>query len=155
MASRQWAITACRAAVRLVLCAVTAVVVTLNGINPAAAAGTETVRVEYDGGIAGSRNHYTVWMDATVTRIGDQYELTGIVHSGCEHDSGPAQYWGLAFGSSAESWRYLQGLCGQQDARVKETGPLASDGRVYLQAGAYGDWLADSWGWGTQRSVRV
>ena len=95
-------------------------------------------------------------INATVTKEGNRYKLSGSVTSRCNHDSGPAQKWGLAFGSSAESWRYLEGPCGErQTTRIEESGPLRSDGRVYLQAGAYGGQLAGSWGWGEQKSVWV
>ncbi|MFE4016493.1 hypothetical protein ACFXPZ_03465 [Streptomyces sp. NPDC059101] len=128
----------------------------LNGLNPAAAAAKETTVVTYDGGgFAG--NWYKVKITATVTRIGDRYELSALVESRCIHDEGPAPEWGLAFGSSAESWRYEEGTCSPDWKKVtlKETGPLRRDGRVYLQAGAYGGLLLGSWGWGTQRSVWV
>ncbi|MGA5266275.1 hypothetical protein [Streptomyces lydicamycinicus] len=135
-------------------------VVTLNGINPAAAA-TEDFHVTYESG-TGSTTNNSYWVDirGTVTRIGDQYELSGVVKSRCHLNSGPDQEWGLAFGSSAEGWRYVQRPCGDsqypyaQEA-IKETGRLLPDGRVYLQAGAYGGLTFGSWGWGTQRSVWV
>ncbi|SHM99599.1 hypothetical protein SAMN05216268_11795 [Streptomyces yunnanensis] len=160
MTSRQWAVRACRAAARLMLCAVTAMVVSLNGINPAAAA-TEDFRVTYERGISHqSGNSYSVTITGTVTRVGGHYELKGTVDSTCIHSTGPDQKWSLAFGSSAEGWRYVEGSCGDGTSEidgVDETGPLLRDGRVYLQAGAYGgtgNWGA-SWGWGTQRSVWV
>ncbi|GGZ97388.1 hypothetical protein GCM10010344_76810 [Streptomyces bluensis] len=65
------------------------------------------------------------------------------------------------FRSNAESWRYVTGPCsegqqgGGQGATIKQTGRLARDGRVYLQAGAYGGTMAGSWGWGTMRMVAV
>ncbi|MFJ8770140.1 hypothetical protein [Streptomyces clavifer] len=158
MTSMQWAMRAWRPVNRFVLCAVAAVAVTLSGISPAAAA-SEDVRVTYESGIStNSGNSYDVQITATVTRVGDRYELKGKVKAKCFHSSGPDQKWGLAFGSSAESWRYEEGACGDRAWRYEDinvSGPLRPDGRVYLQAGAYGGNGLGSWGWGTQRSVWV
>lgn len=158
MTSTQWAMRAWRPVNRFVLCAVAAVAVTLSGISPAAAA-SEDVQVTYESSIStNSGNSYDVEITATVTRVGDHYELKGKVKAYCTHSSGPDQKWGLAFGSSAESWRYEEGACGDRQTRyadINVSGPLRPDGRVYLQAGAYGGNGIGSWGWGTQRSVYV
>ncbi|QRX92119.1 hypothetical protein [Streptomyces noursei] len=137
-------------------------VVALSGINPAAAAEPQDFHVTYQSGTGSTtRNSYWVDITGTVTRIGDQYELSGVVRSRCHRDSGPNQSWSLAFGSSAESWRYVQRPCGESGMeqynteKITEAGPLRPDGRVYLQAGAYGGEGFGSWGWGTQRSVWV
>ncbi|PZT73767.1 MULTISPECIES: hypothetical protein [unclassified Streptomyces] len=143
---------------RFVLCAVAAGVATLSGIGPASAA-SEDVRVTYESSIStNSGNAYEVEITATVTRIGDHYELKGKVKSTCIHSTGPDQKWGLAFGSSAESWRYEEGACGDRRTTYEDinvSGPLLPDGRVYLQAGAFGGNGFGSWGWGTKRSVWV
>lgn len=155
-----WAVRARRAAVRFVRCAVTAIVATLGGINLAAAA-SEDFHVTYESGTGNTtRNSYWVDITGTVIRNGDQYELTAVVKSRCHRDGGPSQEWGMAFGSSAESWRYVTRSCNDthhpysQDT-INETGPLRPDGRVYIQAGAYGGETFGSWGLGTQRSVWV
>jgi hypothetical protein len=158
----QWAVRARRAAVRFVLCAVTAMLATLGGITPATAA-SEDFHVTYESRAdSTTRNSYWVDIRGTITRHGDQYELTAVVKSRCHRDTGPSQEWGMAFGSSAESWRYVTRPCNdsQQFSQysqetIKETGPLYPDGRVYIQAGAYGGQSFGSWGWGTQRSVWV
>ncbi|MEU2994670.1 hypothetical protein [Streptomyces sp. SM13] len=131
--------------------------VTLSGNSRAAAAEPQSVELQYVYGGTLNRNFYNVQIEATVTRNGDQYQLSGVVRSYCNRDSGPSQKWGLAFGSSAESWRYLEGPCegDMRTERIEQSGPLGSDGRVYLQAGAYGGQLAGSWGWGEQKSVWV
>lgn len=156
--SVQWAMRAWRPVNRFVLCAVAAVVVTLSGLSPAAAA-SEDVQVTYKSSIStNSGNAYNVQITATVTRVGDRYELKGKVRATCVHSSGPDQKWGLAFGSSAESWRYEEGACGDREAfydDIDVSGPLRPDGRVYLQAGAFGGKDFGTWGWGTQRSVYV
>ncbi|MEW2290992.1 hypothetical protein [Streptomyces sp. NPDC047841] len=148
-----------RAAIRFVLCAVAAMVATLGGITPATAA-SEDFHVTYESNAdSTTRNSYWVDITGTVTRIGDQYELTAVVKSQCRRDVGPSQEWGMAFGSSAESWRYVTRPCKDtypySQETIKETGPLLPDGRVYIQAGAYGGHSFGSWGWGTQRSVWV
>lgn len=153
-----WAVRARRAAVRFVLCAVTAIVATLGGVTPAAA--SEDFHVTYDSEIGTtSRNSYWVDIKGTVTRNGDQYELTAVVKSRCYRNSGASQEWGMAFGSSAESWRYVTRPCNDthpySQETITETGPLRPDGRVYIQAGAYGGDPFGTWGWGTQRSVWV
>ncbi|GGZ97395.1 hypothetical protein GCM10010344_76820 [Streptomyces bluensis] len=71
-------------------------VVTLSGTNPAAAA-TEDFRVTYDSSGL-TVNVYRVEISGTVTRIGDQYELSGSVYSYCHREAGPSQEWSLAFG---------------------------------------------------------
>lgn len=158
MTSVRWARNAWRPVNRFVLCALAAMAVTLSGISPAAAA-SEDVRVTYESSISTqSGNAYDVQITATVTRVGDRYELKGTVRAICTHSSGPDQKWGLAFGSSAESWRYVEGACGDRQptgGEINESGPLRPDGRVYLQAGAYGGESFGSWGWGTQQSVWV
>ncbi|MFE6977187.1 hypothetical protein [Streptomyces sp. NPDC057682] len=123
----------------------------------AAAAEPQSVDLSYVYGGTLNRNYYNVHITATVTRVGDQYKLSGSVTSLCNRESGPAQRWGLSFGSSAENWRYLDGSCegDTRTERIEQSGPLGSDGRVYLQAGAYGGQLAGSWGWGEQKSVWV
>ncbi len=156
--SMQGAMKAWRPVNRFVLCAMAAAAVALSGTTPAAAA-SEDVRVTYESSIStNSGNSYDVEITATVTRVGDHYELKGKVKSTCFHSSGPDQKWGLAFGSSAESWRYEEGACGDRQTRyddINVTGPLRPDGRVYLQAGAFGGKDFGTWGWGTQRSVWV
>ncbi|MFE7046740.1 hypothetical protein ACFU9X_47590 [Streptomyces atratus] len=159
IASTHWAVTALRNAFRFLLCAVAAMMVTLSGGNPATAAGPQEFQVGYyhDGGIF-TNNRYDVYIYGTVTRHGDQYELKAIVQTECRHDSGPSQEWKLAFGSSDENWRYVSGSCHDYEHRVSftRTGPLGSDGRVYVQAGAYGGRsMFGSWGWGDQKSVWV
>ncbi|MES9558756.1 MULTISPECIES: hypothetical protein [unclassified Streptomyces] len=135
-------------------------VATLGGITPASAA-SEDFHVTYEsGGSVTSRNTYWVDITGTITRAGDQYELKAVVKSRCYRDSGPSQEWGMAFGSSAESWRYIARPCDDRfgshsQETIEETGPLLPDGRVYIQAGAYGGETFGSWGWGTQRSVWV
>ncbi|MFI9629305.1 hypothetical protein [Streptomyces sp. NPDC052042] len=149
---------ALRNAFRFLLCAVAAMMMTLSGGSPATAAGPQEFLVEYryDGGIF-TANNYQVYVSGTVTRHGDQYELKAIVEATCRHVVGPSQEWSLAFGSSAESWRYVSGSCPEDEYKgsFTRTGPLGSDGRVYVQAGAYGGRVFGSWGWGDQRSVWV
>ncbi|MFE5097476.1 hypothetical protein ACFRCI_46220 [Streptomyces sp. NPDC056638] len=158
IASTHWAVTAFRNAFRFLLCAVAAMTVTLSGGSPATAAGPQEFQIEYqhDGGIF-TNNRYDVYIFGTVTRHGDQYKLKAVVRSTCLHDSGPSQEWSLAFGSSAESWRYVSGSCPNYEHKVSvtRTGPLGSDGRVYVQAGAYGGRGFGSWGWGDAKSVWV
>ncbi|MEU4180933.1 hypothetical protein [Streptomyces sp. NPDC026589] len=113
----------------------------------------------YEHGInTNSGNSYKVEITATVTRVGQRYELKAKVKAMCTHSSGPSQKWGLAFGSSAESWRYAEGKCGDRTWEYDEvnvSGPLRPNGRVYLQAGAYGGTGFGSWGWGTEHSAYV
>lgn len=158
MTPMEWAMKAWRPVNRFMLCAVAAMAVTLSGISPAAAA-SEDVQVTYESTIStNSGNAYNVEINATVTRIGDHYELKGKVQAWCVHSTGPDQKWGLAFGSSAESWRYEEGTCGDRQtsyADINVSGPLGSDGRVYLQAGAFGGNSFGTWGWGTQKSIWV
>ncbi len=154
-----WAVRTRRAVVRFVLCAATAIVATLGGVTPATAA-SEDFHVTYESGTGDTtRNSYWVDISGTVTRNGDQYELTAVVKSRCHRDTGPSQQWGMAFGSSAESWRYTTRSCTNNypaaQETITETGPLRRDGRVYIQAGAYGGEAFGSWGWGTQQSVWV
>ncbi|MFE7002333.1 hypothetical protein ACFVBM_22615 [Streptomyces griseus] len=148
-----------RNAARLSLCALTGAVLTLGGSTPASAAEPQSATVTYDRDVSTvTGNGYSVSITATVTRNGDRYTLEATVKSTCFHRNGPDQKWGLAFGSSAEKWRYAEGKCGdnaQRTDRISETGPLRPDGRVYLQAGAYGGEAFGSWGWGTARSVWV
>ncbi|MFD8110227.1 hypothetical protein [Streptomyces microflavus] len=148
-----------RAAARLASCALTATLLTMGGTGSVAAAEPQSVKVTYDSpGDWTSDNSYKVSITATVTRNGDRYTLKGTVKSMCLRSQGPAQKWGLAFGSSAESWRYAEGPCGESAERtekIERTGPLRPDGRVYLQAGAWGGKIDGAWGWGTQRSVWV
>lgn len=166
MTSRQRAVRACRAAVRFALCAVTAMLVTLSGINPAAAAEPQQFEVSYRYNIgAVTGNSYSVTITGTVTLIaGHRYELEGSTNANCRNGAeGPTQKWGLAFGSDAENWQYLTGRCGNGDTfnvPFKATGPLAYGNRVYLQAGACGGLspcttnpLSWGWGWGTEQSV--
>ncbi|MEV6422288.1 hypothetical protein [Streptomyces sp. NPDC051662] len=130
--------------------------VTLSGINPAAAASKD-FHVTYKSGSNYAQNYYDVDIKGTVTRTGDRYELKGTVTARCVRKQGPDQLWSLAFGSSAESWRYTRGPCTDRPTTtaIRETGRLRPDGRVYVQAGAYGGEALGAWGWGTQRSVWV
>ncbi|MFI0165581.1 hypothetical protein [Streptomyces sp. NPDC017095] len=132
---------------------------TLGGTNPAAAA-SQDFHVTYDSGVGTyTRNSYWVDIHGTVTRDDYQYELTAVVESHCVRDQGSSQEWGMAFGSSIENWRYLSGPSSDSVPYAREkvtvTGLLGEDGRVYLQAGAWGGTNFGSWGWGSPQSVWV
>lgn len=155
-----------RALLRVLLCAAMAAAVALSEFSAGpASAATAGDWAYYDSTDVVTSNTYDVSIYVSVTSSGsNRYTLSANMKGTCRrgrHSREPDM--GLRFGSSTESWHYIERVCGSgaagrtttSYATVTGAGKLGSDRRVHFEAGAWGGRLFGTWGWGDRKIVTV